>query len=160
MFFLFLFRKSLLILSQRIAYLDHFDFPTFFLFYFFPLSLFFFFTHCLFFSSFLFLPFYFLLPPFSPFPFFLLPIAVGDTGCDREQGNEDHHAGCNDHVPLLLLFSPLKLQPFQVTELTSFPHVAWYTTAWQKIISRNHFLLTANNLYFKTNLFKTHPVTL
>lgn len=35
------------------------------------------------------------------------PVAVGDTGSDGEQGDEPHHAGRNDHVPLLLFLSLL-----------------------------------------------------
>lgn len=58
--------------------------------------------------------------------FVFLPKAIGDTGCSGEQGDQDHHAGCDDHVPPLLLLSLLKLQ---VTELTALAHVAWYTTA-------------------------------
>lgn len=59
----------------------------------------------------------------------LSPVAVGDTSGDGEQGNEDHHAGRNDHVSSLLLLGLLKLPPLQVTELTTLPHVASCTTA-------------------------------
>lgn len=61
--------------------------------------------------------------------FFSSPKAVGDAGCDGEQGDDDHHAGRDDHVPPLLLLGLLKLPPLQVTELTALAHVAWYTAA-------------------------------
>lgn len=57
------------------------------------------------------------------------PETEGDAGGDGEQGNEHHHAAGDHNSPSLLLLGPLKLQPFQVTELTALPNVAWYATA-------------------------------
>lgn len=59
----------------------------------------------------------------------LSPVAVGDACSDGEQGDEEHHAGRDDHVSPLLLLGLLKLPPLQVTELTALAHVARYTTA-------------------------------
>lgn len=57
------------------------------------------------------------------------PVTEGDTGGDGEQGNEHHHTARDHNSPPLFLFSLLELQPFQVTELTTLPNVAWYATA-------------------------------
>lgn len=63
--------------------------------------------------------------PVPPPPqFSLSPVAVGDAGSDGEQGDEDHHAQGDSHVPSLLLFGLLQLPPLQITELTALSHVA------------------------------------
>lgn len=69
-----------------------------------------------------------------PWPLFftsssLSPVAVGDTGGDGEQRNNDQHAGCNDHIPSLLFLRLLKFPPLQVAELAALAHVARYTAA-------------------------------
>lgn len=57
------------------------------------------------------------------------PVAVGETGDDGQQGDENHHAGSDDHVPSLLLLRLLEVPPLQVAELTALAHVAGHTAA-------------------------------